>query len=467
MPQFIDRVQPRLNFIPPAYSSWLLRIVHGALPILLRVRLSPWLPAGITQIQVVNGGLLAECYRGFQQGKLRFLMAFRHVEIDDPLCGLYLLSRAIPQTARQQSIQLRTPIHTHFLYERGMPLWAGAWLGWVLSHLGGIPIRRGRQPDWSGLRQARQAFSQGIWPMTVAPEGATNGHSERVGPLESGAAQLAFWCAEDLAKAGRSEAVYIVPINIQYRYVKPAWRSLSRLLTKLERMSGLSVYVSGAGTLEKVVYQRITRLGEHLLNKMAAFYSRFYHQKQLSSQPDDDAHTACSIRLQALLEAALKISEEYFGIAATGSLAERCRRLEEAGWTYIYRDDLSDRNTLSPLDRGLADWVAQEASLRMLHMRLVETFVAVTDTYLQEKPSFERCAEMTLLMFDMLARLRGDRHPRRPQLALRQATLIVGKPISVTERWPAYESSRKVARQEVIALTKELRHTLEQMVDCS
>ncbi|MDV3348282.1 1-acyl-sn-glycerol-3-phosphate acyltransferase [Leptothoe sp. LEGE 181152] len=464
MPQSIDGVQPPLGFIAPAYSAWLLKVVHRILPILLRVRLSPWLPAGITQIQVTNGRVLAEFYQQFQQGNLRFLMAFRHVEVDDPLCGLYLLSRAVPQAARQQRIQLRTPLHTHFLYERGMPLWAGTWLGWALSHLGGIPIRRGRQPDWSGLRQARQMLSQGLWPMTVAPEGATNGHSERVGPLEMGTAQLAFWCAEDLAKAGRSESVYIIPINIQYRYVKPAWSRLGRLLARLERDSGLPADVSHSAVSEKIIYQRIMRLGDHLLSKMATFYSRFYHQKQLSFQFDADAQSACLTRLQALLQAALQVGEQYFGISAHGNLAERCRRLEEAGWTYIYRDDLPDRSTLSPLDRGLADWVAQEASLRMLHMRLVETFVAVTETYLKEKPSFERCAETTFLMFDMLARLRGDKHPCRPRLAARRATLTIGEPISVTERWPMYQTNRRAGRQAVMDLTQELQQALEQMI---
>ena len=462
MPQFVHRVQSPLRFIPPAYSPWLLRAVHGVLPILLRVRLWPWLPAGVTQIELVNGAVIAKLYHQFQQGNLRFLMAFRHVEVDDPLCGLYLLSRAAPQAARQQGIQLRTPLHAHFFYDRGMPLWAGAWLGWALSHLGGIPIRRGRQPDWAGLRRAREVISQGDWPMAVAPEGATNGHSERVGPLEPGTAQLAFWCVEDLAKAGRSEAVSVVPISIQYRYVKPVWPSLERLLTQLERNSGLSAYVGGTGQGEEVFYPRIMRLGEHLLSKMEVFYSRFYHQKQLFHHTNLQA--SCSERLQALLESALQIGEHYFGVPARGNLAERCRRLEEAGWTYIYRDDLPNRSALSALDRGLADWLAQEASLRILHMRLVETFVAVTDTYLKEKSSFERCAETTLLMFDMLARLRGDKLPRRPRLGNRRATLTIGEPISVTERWPIYQSSHRAARQAVMDLTKELQQALEQLI---
>jgi len=38
----------------------------------------------------------------------------------------------------------------------------------------------------------------------------------------------------------------------------------------------------------------------------------------------------------------LHLTEDYFGLQAQGSLIERCRRLEEAGWTYIYREDLQD-----------------------------------------------------------------------------------------------------------------------------
>lgn len=462
MPHRVRQVQPPLSFIPPAFSPGLLRVVHWSLPVLLRVRLRPWLPVGITHIQVVNGATLAQLYHGFQQGELRFVMAFRHVEVDDPLCGLYLLSRAVPQAARRQGISLQTPLHAHFLYDRGMPLWAGTGLGWALSRLGGISIRRGRQPDWPGLRQARKLLTRGDLPLVIAPEGATNGHSERVGPLESGAAQLAFWGVEDLAKANRPETVVIVPINIQYRYVKPAWPRLNRLLTQLEQASGLPRYQGELGPPEQVCYARILRLGDRLLDQMEGFYRRVYHQKSrfLDSHPPLN----CAERLQALLEAALQTGEHYFGLTARGNLAERCRRLEEAGWQDIYRDDLADRATLSPLERGLADWLAQAASLQMLHMRLVETFVAVDDTYLAEKPSYERCAEITLLMFDLVARLRGDDPPRRPRLGDRQATLTVGEPISVSDRWPQDQSSPRATRQAVTELTQELQHALEQMI---
>lgn len=472
MPSAIYHVQPKLQFIPPAFNPLVLKLAHWCLPILLRFRLRPWLTAQIARIETANIEVLVEMYRQFQAGKIRFLMAFRHVEVDDPLCGMYLLSRAVPKAARQQGISLQHPIHTHFLYDRGMPLWGGAWLGWILSRLGGIPIHRGKRLDLKALRQARDLLANGKLPMTVAPEGGTNGHSEIVSPLEPGVARLGFWCQEDLLKAGRDETVYIVPIGIQYHYIKPPWQQLDKLLSQLEADSGLpyqQIDLSDTAQREKVYYQRLFRLGEHILTKMEQFYTRFYHRTLPEPiLPVTDAAIApnqmLAARLSILLDTALSVAEDYFGLVAQGSVIERCRRLEEAGWSYIYREDLPSLKTLAPLERGLADWVAKEASLRMLHMRLVESFVAVTGTYVLEKPSVERFAQTALLLFDLLARLKGDKLPRRPQLGRRWVQLTVGEPISVTKYWSAYQTSHQAAKIAVADLSGELQVALERMI---
>lgn len=462
MPQFVQQVQPPLEYIPSAYSPLLIRLAHAVLPLLLRFRTRPWLTAGITQIQVDQAKTLVPLLQQFQAGQMRLLLAFRHVEVEDPLLGLYLLSRAVPRAARQQGIRLQRPLHTHFLYERGMPLWAGDWMGWFLSHIGGTPVRRGRRPDWKGLKEARQLLVNGELPMTVAPEGATNGHSERLGPFEPGVAQMGFWAVEDLAAAARPEAVVILPIGIRYSYVKPNWRRLDQLMTRLEADSGLSPQPIQPGDVlpEKVFSPRLMRLGEHLLGRMEQFYGRYS-----ATKPATTAELDFTERLQLLLDNALQTAESYFHLPPTGTIVDRCRRLEEAGWTDIYREDLPNLEQLSPLDRGLADWVAQEASLRLLHMRLVECFVAVDGTYIPAKPTFERFAETTLLISDMLARIRGDKLPRRPRLGNRRAQITVGEPISVTERWPAYRTNRRSARAAVQTLTQDLQTALEQMID--
>ena len=311
----------------------------------------------------------------------------------------------------------------------------------------------------------------GKFPLSVAPEGATNGHSELVSPLASGVAQLGFWCVEDLLKANRTEETIVVPIGIQYRYVQPNWGKLDRLLSKLERDCGLPhhrVEPSGADrSLPQVYLDRLLGLGEYFLSAMTQFYQQFYHQQLPASNLDRASpELNFTTRLQNLLDLALGVSEAYFGLKPQGhNLIERCRRLEEAGWTYIYHHDQAAFTALSAVERGLADWIAQEAGLRMLHMRLVESFVAVTGNYVESQLSFERLAETTLILFDAIARIKNHNRttPRRPNLGWRQARVTIGTPISVTNRWSMYADNRAAAKQAVADLTQDLHRVLAEM----
>ena len=469
MPQTVRHVQPPLNFVPPAYNPWVMRVVIWLLPVFLRVRLRPWLPAGISRIEVEGIDPLVDLYQQFEAGKARFLMAPRHIEVDDPLSGVYLCSKAVAKAAKKRGISLKQPVHIHFIYERGMTIWAGKVVGWLLSRIGGTPVRRGRKPDWVGLKAARKLMTEGEMPLVIAPEGATNGHSERIGPLEPGVAQLGFWCAEDLQKADRSETVFIIPVGLQYHYEQSNWPNLSALLDRLEKQSGLPPANNNA-PIEKDCDLRIFRLGEHLIKTMENFYSRCYHQKfepdttEAQKSEEQSETREYTKRLHILLDKALSVSEQFFNLKSRGTLVDRCRQIEEASWNYVYREDLPELEQLSPLERGLADWAAQEASLRELHMRIVESFVAVDEQYLKEKPSFERCAELTLLMSDMLARLDGDKLPGRPRLGLRWVQMTVQPPIEVTARLADYQTNRRAGRQAVGALTEDIRQSLEETI---
>ncbi len=468
MPDLRHQAHPKLAFIPPSYNLLFTQLVYWILPLLMKVRIQPWLPAGLENVETQNAETLAHLYYQFQTGKTRLILAFRHVEVDDPLCGLYLLSRSIPQAARKLGFSLQQPIHAHFIYERGMPLWAGAWLGWMLAKLGGIPIRRGRQPDWAGLRVARDLLVHGAFPLAVAPEGATNGHGGIISPLAPGVAQLGFWCVSDLRRENRCESVVVVPIGIQYRYLTPPWKALEKLLHQLEIDSGLSPYhlpPESYSNLPSYYYQRLLTLGDHLLGTMEKFYQRFYHQLlpqekgSLSSDLTEEQNLAA--RLYRLLDIALGMAESYFALEATGHVSERCRRVEEAAWTYIYRDDIENLKQLPKLEQGLANWVAAEAQLRMLHMRLVESFVAVSGTYIQDQLTGERLCEIALLMFDVVARIKGNQIPSRPRLGWRSARITVADPISISDRWTAYENDRRGA---IKTLTQDIQAGLERTI---
>ncbi len=476
MPQPLIQAQPPLEFIPPDFNPLVYQVAEWVLPLYLRGS------SRVESVEVKHPERLVELYQQFQEGKVRFMLAFRHPSTEDPTSMFQLLSREVPKAAREMGVKLKHPIHAHFIYDRGIPLWAGGYVGWLYSKLGCTPIRRGGL-DRTGLRTARDLFANGRFPMSAAPEGATNGHNEIVSPIEPGIAQFGFWCAEDLQKQGRTERVLIVPIGIQYFYTNPPWRSLEKLLSALETESGIEHNFS-AMTLQDgleptavqmgILYKRLYNLGEHLLSQMETFYRKFYHQEltgPLSATAKEGGNFSAGAlplemnqelgdRLRRLLDAALTVAEQFFAITPKGSFTDRCRRLEQAGWDWIFREDLNVEEA-SPVERGLADRIAEEANLRIWHMRLVETFVSVTGRYVGEKPTVDRFAEMLLLLWDMVMRIKGKPPFPRIKLGLQQAQLTVGEPLSVSDRWPNYQKNR---RQTVTSMTQDLQTALEQMI---
>lgn len=463
------QVQPPLEPLQPHLRPWLLRLLHAALPLLLRLRLFPWLPAGIAGVEVIGADTLARCWQRFENGEIRLILAFRHCEVDDPLCGLRLLSQHLPRAAARLGQPLRGLPHAHFLFDRGMTRWAGALLGWLLTGLGGIAVRRGRQPDWLALRQARALLLEGPLPFAVAPEGATNGHGERIGPLEPGVARLALWCLEDLRRADRQEEVLILPVAIQYRYLRPRWDRLERLLARLEGDVGIPPppLQPAGGSPAARLYPRLLRLGEALLDALEAFYGRYPglpgDGSAAAAEPiAGGAASALGARVQLLVQRSLAIAETLTGVAPSGDAVDRCRRLEEGAWRWLHPDDLPPRRQLSPLQRGLADWAAHEAALAELHMRLAETFVAVSGSYVAERPSFERFMETTLLLHDALSRLRGDRLPARPRLGARVARVTVSEPLRLADGGSDGPKDRTAVRGRIAAITEALRRAYEQ-----
>jgi hypothetical protein len=462
------RAQPPLDFIPPVYNAFVLKGCQFILPLWLRSQ------TPLAKIEAENLSILAEYYQKFQQKKVRFLLAFRHPSVNDPYCMGYLLWQLLPKFIKQENIQLQQPIHAHFMYDRGIPLWAGKAVSWLYSHLGGTSIQRGKL-DLPGLRSARELFTNASFPIAAAPEGATNGHNEIISPLEPGIAQLGFWCAEDLQKSDRTEEVFIIPVGIQYFYITPPWAKIADLLTQLEKDCGIETQFSTENNQleEQKLYERLFNLGEEILGIMENFYRESYYQNlpdldTLKATFDDNSDTLqqlpnalFSLRLQNLLNVALEVAEQYFHIPNKGTVVDRCRRVEQAGWDCIYREEFKPDKNLSPLKRALADRVAEEADLRMWHMRMVESFVAVTGYYVREKPTVERFADTILLMWDLVARIKGGTSFSRPRLGQQRAQMTIGEPISVTARSPEYKANR---RQAVANLTQELQHSLEKMI---
>ncbi|MFZ0408558.1 MAG: 1-acyl-sn-glycerol-3-phosphate acyltransferase [Cyanobium sp.] len=461
-----------LEFLPPQLDPRVLSLSRRLLPLWLQRQ------SGITGSDLRQPQRLVQAMDRFQAGESRLLLAFRHPSLDDPACLAQLLWHDLPREARRRGRRWRSRPHAQFLYDRGIPLWAGAPTGWLLSRLGGCSIQRGKL-DTAALRTARQLLLEGPYPLAVAPEGATNGHNERVSSLEPGVAQLAYWTADDLDKAGRSEAMAVLPIGLQYTFSSPVWQPLEALLSQLEQDCGLALD-PGHDLDPDRLYGRLFALAERMLTLMETFYSKAYRRplpaaadEPAAAQAEGEAlgqvrgqargqrdNQVLAWRLRHLLETALQELEQSLAIEAHGDLASRCRRLEQAGWERLYPSG-NGSGQRSRLERGLADRLAEETEQRMWHMRLVESFVAVSGSYVRQRPSQERFADTLLLLWDTHCRILGGNPGERPRLGPRRVLISIGEPIEVRRRLATYRTDR---RRAVADLTAELQASLEAMV---
>ncbi len=450
---------PPLEFLPPQLDGRVLAVGRLVLPLWLRWR------CRIGAVEVEGMATLVEAMRAFQAGESRLLLAFRHPSLDDPLSMARLLWVELARAGRRQGLRFDPAPTAQFLFDRGIPLWAGTAMGWIFTHLGGASIQRSKL-DLPALRTARKLLLEGPHPFALAPEGATNGHNERLSPLEPGTAQLAFWTAADLAEAGRRERMDLLPISLQYSFIEPVWGAIEALLCQLEEGAGLPP--DPAHDLDpSCLHGRLVRLGERMLEQMGAFYRDKVHlalpeeRAAAADAAEPGPDPAFGPRLQRLMDLALRRVEQSFGMQPCGSLTDRCRRLEQAGWDRLYPARPPGSEPPSPLAQALADRLAEETEAQLWHMRVVESFVAVSGSYVRERPSQERFADTLLLLWDTQCRIQGHTANQRPRLGRMRVRISIDRPILVDGRLADYRRDRRLAVQ---ALTEELEHRLEQLI---
>jgi len=123
-------------------------------------------------------------------------MAFRHVEVDDPLSGCICFP--VQCQGCRQGISLQYPIHTFFTVRHAY--------GQVLARLAVVSVEDSIEVSiWTG-RAAHGARFACQWQaaILVAPEGAPTVTVKLSGPLEPGVYQLGFGAHVEV-KAGRSK----------------------------------------------------------------------------------------------------------------------------------------------------------------------------------------------------------------------------------------------------------------------
>ena len=420
-----QNARPALRRLPTRPSRMVQAVISRLLPLLFRSQ-----GLELSHRDAAEG--LAKAFAAQQSGGRNLLIAFRHPSTRDPLVLADLFWNRVPQAARRLKLQLPRPIELRFLYDRGIPIWAGPVIGWLLQRSGGIAIHRGRL-DRPALAQARAALVQGRYPLLVAPEGATNNLSGEMAPLEPGVAQLAFWAAEDLEKARDLRQLDVLPVGIHYRWRQHNWGALDARLSALEGHLGISSANAEPENAETSRRDRLIQIGMNLLKALEQL-------ERLKPDPDQ----TFSERIGAYRLHGLGKAESHFALRAVGNLQERCRRIEQAAWDRIYREGVDQ---LPPLERSLADWEAREADLQLTRMRLVEHFTSVSGHYISDYPDFDRFAEMLMLVEEAIGWIEDKPWKGQPNLGTQQVELRLGRPLPVRPRLKQYRGDRREAMQ--------------------
>ena len=423
-----QNARPALRRLPTRPSRMVQAVVSRLLPLLFRSQ-------GLELSHRDAAEALAKAFAAQQSGGCNLLIAFRHPSTRDPVVMADLFWNGIPRAARRLKLQLPRPIQLRFLYDRGIPIWAGPVIGWLLQRSGGIAIHRGRL-DRPALAQARTALAQGRYPMVVAPEGATNNLSGEMAPLEPGVAQLAFWAAEDMDKIDDARQLEVLPVGIHYSWRKHNWVALDARLDALECHLGISSADADLKMSQTVRRDRLIKIGMNLLSALEQL-------ERLTPNPEE----TFSERIEAYRRHGLAKAEAHFGLRAVGNLQERCRRIEQAAWDRIYREGVDQ---LPPLERSLADWEAREADLQLTRMRLVEHFTSVSGHYISDRPDFDRFAEMLLLVEEAIGWIEDQPWKGQPSLGPQRVELRLGRALPVRPRLSQYRSNRRQGIQMVM-----------------
>ena len=434
--QPITRAKPYPRLAESHIREGVLDFVRLASPLYLRV-------LGFRSVEITHVERLIDAYRDFFDKKLRFLIAFRHPYGDEAQLMTYAILKLLERKARMLGEPLERHPHAHFIHGYEVPLWSGPLVRWLLPRVGAVPVYHTKF-NKASIEHLRALMRDGEYPLSLAPEGQVSYSSDRVPRLEAGAARIALWCAEDLARRGTDERVAILPVSIYHHWEADAEPRLDRLIDRLERQVGLP----RLGAAPRAV--RLLAAADAMLDTAERWYARFYGYEA----PE---HTASRAeRLAGVRGAALSAAEHTLCLQPEGDEIHRVYRIRQACWDRIYREDIPDRGALSALASALADRIAGEAWLASRHMELVDlTYYLDLDQlefYNGDAPLDALC-ETAQNFSDFASRMRGGNISDRALIRGKNADIDIGEAIYVE---PAHAKSGFSKKAELENLTGEL-----------
>ncbi|HUW42305.1 MAG TPA: hypothetical protein VMV90_14960 [Rectinemataceae bacterium] len=461
-----DRAKPRPYVAPSRRTLLATALVRAAGPLYARAALK------LDSIEFKNPERLVAAFKDFQEGRSRLILAFRHPYGDEPQLLSLVFDLLLGREARKLGLRLPRRPHAFFLHDYAVPLWSGALTRWILPRTGALPVYHVKF-DGAGLKRIRGVLREGDCPIALAPEGQISYRAETLPRIESGTARLAFWCAEELERAGRSLPVVVLPISVHYRFEENGVGDVEALVAKVEKACGMARPSAAEPRAARSLSARPRDRKERrraLKDRLVALdLALLAHAESYYGISPSDGRLGRNQRHAALLEAALAKGEGIFGLRPEGDRIARVYRIRQEAWDRIYPE--KDPDSLSPLGRLLADRRAGEAWYAMRHMELVDLGHYLDSGYLEGRsgdgdPSFGRLVESAYSLADLAQRLVGGDIGTRPSILRKKASVFIGEGLDLGARLPHYRKDSRAAIEGAMAdLSRIFLNSIEEFPD--
>jgi 1-acyl-sn-glycerol-3-phosphate acyltransferase len=397
----------KTDFFPPRDDPRLIWFMERLIPLIARL----W--RRIVGISIPEADL--ERLRALRES--RFLLCANHPTLGDPL--------VIGELQRRLGMRFNT------MAARDLFVWP--WAG-LLQRLGVYSVLRGA-PDREAMRTTRRLLAQEDRKIVVFPEGVTYEHNDLLLPFHAGVIQIGFWVLEDLEKAGKAVSLPVVPVAIKYVAVGHVRLTLIARLMRLERALGVSP------APKESLYSRLAVVGERVLGRM---------EKEFGLSPAAD--TSLAERITAakanVLERAARILDARLPAAAPPS--ESLHILDNALTAYVREHAGSEVDYERQMHQRRLEIAAPLArDLRRLH-----NFLAVSDSYVAQRTTVERFA-------DVLGRLEVEVLGRAARRLPSRAEVRVGAILELGDFYTGYRESKRAA---VAAATAALQQRISDVL---
>ena len=452
--------QTRHRLAPSKISAPLVWLGRLLIPAYLNVALA------FEKTKILFPERILDELRDFQSQRTRLIVAFRHPYGDEPQLLFHVFENMLPQIAKRSENPLLHRPGLRLVHDYAVPLWGNAFIRFLLPRAGAMPVYHVKC-DTGSLSSIRAVLRDGPNPVGLAPEGQISYHSETLPRIEQGAVRMGFWCASDLARAGRAEEVHLLPLSIHYHYDKRDFHKIRAYVSRLERLCGLSMQTSEADAPLRTLLPRLDAIDRSLLLLAEAYYRDTYGYCVPESVADESDADERQRRWNALLPEALAVAEHALGIdPGREDLVQRMYRVRLEGWARVIPEESLD--SLPPVALALADRRAGEGWFAMRHMELVDLMSYHDLSYLvgdaEHSPSDDRIVEGVLNWIDLANRLMGGNISNRPNNIRKRARIVPGEPINLSEWMPEYrENPKQTARRATEALAKNLEDCIERV----